>query len=95
MRRMATLEMVFSRDEVEREIPFRVIVETRYGSIWDTYRRKRRWVQEFTPQEREKARKIFMRAHGWYLGKGIPDTVRMSVETYRFWNKLGDFCCSI
>lgn len=92
---MATLEMVFSRDEVECEIPFRVIVETRYGSIWDTGCRKRRWIQKFTEQERDKACRLFRQAHGWYLGRGIPDTVRMSVATYRLWEKLGAFCCSI
>lgn len=60
-----------------------------------TMRCKRRWREEFTEAEREKARKLFSRSHDWLLGRGVPDTVQMSVETYQLWQKLGCFCGSI
>ena len=85
----------FDHDEIEREIPFRVICEARYGARWDTGRRRRRWLAEFTEAERKKANECFRKSHIWYLSKGVPDNVKMTVDTYHFWQKLGDFCASL
>lgn len=89
---MAHLEVVLNRDDVHEQIPYAVICEIRYGSRWDTMRRKRRWMAEFTKEERDATYKLFPKAHNWYVGRGVPDLVRMSLSTYRLWQKLGDFC---
>ena len=87
--------IVLSQDEVHRKIPYAVICETRYGSRWDTSRRRRRWTTEFTEAERKAAAELFPRAHNYYVGKGVPNEVRMKPETLYLWQKLGDFCASL
>lgn len=92
---MATIELVLTSYEVHTEIPYAVICMTRYGSDWNTMRRKRRWKEEFTEQERGAAEKLFPKAHNWLLGRGVPETVRMPIDDFALWQKLGDFCASI
>ena len=92
---MAKLIMVLTSEEVHRSIPYSLICMTRYGSSWNTMRRKRRWKMEFTEAEREAASKLFSRSHDWLLGRGVPDEVRMTTETYGLWQKLGNFCGSL
>lgn len=87
--------LVFEHDEIQREFPYALICETRYGRYWDTMRRRRRWAQEFTEKERRDASSIFNLAHNWYVGKGVPDKVRMVPSTYALWMKLGAFCASL
>jgi len=92
---MAKLMLVMSCEEVHETIPYAVVCEARYGSRWSTMRRKRRWMAEFTEAEREKAGELFRRAHNWCLGRGIPETVRMSLNTFDLWQRLGAFCGSL
>lgn len=67
----------------------------RYGSAWNTMHRKRRWAAEFTEREKKAATKLFAKSHEWTLTRGVPDSVVMSVETFKLWQKLGDFLASI
>ena len=92
---MATFYMELEAQEVHDKIAFPLICTVRYGSCWETMRRKRKWVEEFTPEERKAADKLFSKAHSWYLGRGVPETVRMTVSTYYLWKKLEAFCASI
>lgn len=92
---MPKLEIVFDRDEIEQKLAYRLICETRESSVWDTGRRRRRWVTEFTYREREAAARIFAQAHSWYLVKGLHDSVRMSLGTLELWQKLEAFCGSL
>lgn len=92
---MAQFLMELDVDEVHEKIAYQLICETRYSNFWDRLPIKRRWFEEFTPEEREEAEQLFRRAHSWYLGKGVTDTVRMSVRTYYLWKKLEAFCASI
>ena len=92
---MATIEVVLTRDEVHKEINYGLICMTRYGSAWNTMRRKRRWVAEFTEAERHAAYKLFSKSHIWFCVRGVPDTVRMSFSTYHLWQKLAAFCGSL
>lgn len=92
---MAIVMLKLSRDEIQKEIPYAAICEARYGARWSAARRKRRWKQEFTDAEKEKAARLFSLSHTWYLVKGVPEKVTMSISTYAFWQKLGDFCASI
>ena len=87
-----TLMLNLTRDEIQTEIPYALICEARYGAVWDTGKRRREWKAQFTEAEREKASRLFRLAHMWYLTKGVPDRVTMSMSTFKLWQKLGEFC---
>jgi hypothetical protein len=89
------LYLELDRDEIHQKIPYAVICETRFGSRWNTMRRKRRWVEEFTEAERNSAERLFKMAHNWYLVKGVPDQIRLTPDTLMLWGKLGNFCASL
>ena len=84
-----------NREQVERDIPYRVVCEARYGGRWDTGTRKRRWNREFNEAERRAASSLFRQAHKWTLRSGVPTGVKMSETAYDLWQKLGDFCASL
>ena len=90
-----TTMVKLSHDEVNTNIPYAMICETRYGGHWNTTKRRKRWSEEFTEAERRKACPMFKQAHLWYLVRGVPDEVVMSAETLVFWKRLGDFCASL
>lgn len=92
---MARLEIVMRYDEIRELIPYSLICTVRESSIWQTARRRRRWLAEFTEKEREAATRIFRSAHLWYLIKGVPEEVRMSTSTFNLWMKIADFCMSL
>lgn len=90
---MATIEILMTREEIIDTIPYDMICMTRYGTVWRTMARKRLWDIDFSDKEKEEAEKIFKLCHSWFVGKGIPDTVRMDFYTYRLWRKIEEFCC--
>ena len=92
---MAMIEVVMTSEEVSKNIAYQMICQTRYGSVWNTMKCKLRWNKEFSDNEKEKAEKIFRQAHSWFVGKGIPDTVRMDFPTFELWNKIETFCGSL
>lgn len=87
--------MELTRDEIRARIPYALICETRDGARWGTSRRRRRWAEEFTEQEKSASTRLFSLAHQWYLVKGVPDKVVMSAGTLALWEKLGAFCGSL
>lgn len=87
--------LALTRDEIQRKIPYGVICETRYGCRWDTGRRRRAWMEQFTKEERAVASRLFRKAHEWTLTRGVPDEVKMTTKTFALWLKLGAFCASI
>ena len=87
--------LVLSNDEVNARIPYQVICEGRYGSHWNTMHRKRRWLTEFTEEERAAASRLFDMAYTWAMRTGVPDTVRVQPSTLALWLKLGALCASI
>lgn len=92
---MAKRMMKLTAEEVRVNIPYDLICYARYGSAWHTGRRRRTWLTDFSESEREAAGRLFRMAHNWTVGRGVPDTVRMSRKTFHLWQKLGDFCASI
>lgn len=92
---MASLEVILNRNEVQQYIPYELICMTRYGARWETGKRRRRWMNEFTDEERNAAGRLFAKAHDWTLSRGVPDVVRMSTKTYGLWQKLGYFCATL
>lgn len=92
---MAKIMLVMTREEVNESIAYSLICFVRYGRAWDTGRRRRAWLADFSESEREAAGRLFRMAHNWTVGRGVPDTVQMSRKTFHLWQKLGDFCASI
>lgn len=84
-----------TKDEIQQEIPYAVICEARYGCRWETGRRRRAWMEQFTEEERVAASRLFRRAHEWTLTRSVPDEIKMTPKTLALWNKLGAFCASI
>lgn len=89
------IDVILTRDEVNAQIPYALICMTRYGQSWNTGRRRRRWLEEFTEAERISASRLFSMSHTWTLIKGVPEEVRMSAHTLALWLKLGEFCATI
>lgn len=89
------LYLEFTHDEIQREFPYALICETTEGARWNTG--KRRWIYNnlFNEKDRETCREIMKKAHSWYLGRGVPESVKMTPRTYTLWKKLGDFCASL
>ena len=84
-----------THDEIVDKIPYSLICQTRYGARWDTGKRRRAWVQQFSESERRLACTLFRQAHLWYLVRGVPDEVVMKASTLALWMKLGAFCGSL
>ncbi len=86
----------FNHDEIQKEIPYRIIAETTSRSIWNTGRRKRLFANLFSKAERDMVSKIKAQAHSWALVKGVPkEGVAMTMSTYQLWHKLAEFCASL
>lgn len=92
---MAATYKVLTAYEVYSWIPYRMMCEIRYGCLWNTGRRRRQWLKEFSESERAASTRLFNMAHDWAVGRGVPDKVRMTEETYQLWKKLAKFCASI
>lgn len=91
----ARIMLTLTHDEIQANIPYAMICETRFGRAWGTGRRRRAWLKEFTEQERETAGRMFRQAYDWYLVHGVPDEVTMTAKTFALWIRLGEFCASI
>ena len=89
------LEIVLTRDEIQEVIPYQIICMTRYSSVWNTMRRKRRWKEQFPGYKGEKANAMCRQAYNWMLKTGSPEQIRMSATTYDLWQELGAFCMSL
>ena len=89
------MEIVLTQDEIAQVIPYQMICMTRYSSVWNTMRRKRRWATEFSAYERERLNTMCRQTHNWMMTTGLPETIRMSFGTYELWNRLAVFCASL
>ena len=87
--------MRFNRDEIVELIPYPIICETMCGSKWGTGRVRRKYLETFTPPERETISRLKAQAYSWHLVKGVPEFVSMLPKTYKLWQRLADFCMSI
>lgn len=92
---MASIMLVLTREEVERELPYKLICETMCGARWDTRTRRQRWSAEFTEAERRACAKLKSQAYSWYLKTGVPDEVQMTLGTLGLWERLGNFCAAL
>ena len=89
------MEVIFTQDELKEEIPYQMICMTRYGSVWNTMRRKRKWAETFSAYERERLNAMCRQTYVWTCTNGLPETIRMSLGTYNLWQRLAEFCVSL
>ena len=99
---MAYLKIVLNRDEINSQIPYPLICETRYGAKWGGDRQRhtsskvqRKYKEIFSKEERAEAAKLFVLAHKWYLSTGAPDEYETTPQILALWEKLAAFCASI
>ena len=83
------------REQATLHTPYALGGLPRCGAHGGTGHRRRRWLEEFTEQEREAATRLFSLSHSWLLTTGVPDEVRMTPKTFALWKKLGNFCGSV
>ena len=84
--------LVLTYDEIQEQIPYAFVAETMSSSVWNTGKRKRLMAQYFTEAEMEEADKLHRIARNWYMYKGVPEEVQMTMDTYYLWNRLAAFC---
>lgn len=99
---MAYFKVILNHGEIEEEIPYKLICETRYGAKWGGDRQRhtlskvqRKYREMFSEEEQREAAKLFVLAHKWYLSTGTPDEYEATPETLELWKKLGEFCTSV
>ena len=82
-------------DEIQKEIPYAIVAETMSSAVWNTGKRKRLMKEHFTDAEIKTISGLHRTARTWYLYKGVPEEVCMTMNTYRLWHKLANFCCQL
>lgn len=85
----------FNRDDIQKRLPYMLLCETHSSSRWQTGRRKRLYLEQFTEQERKAADRIFAQARHWAMVTGAPENVTMSIRTAELWEKLAQFCAEL
>ncbi len=90
-----TFYIALNHDEIQERIPYAIVAETMSSAVWGTGKRKRLMKQWFTETEIDAIYRLHKQAHSWYCVKGVPEEVKMSVNTYNLWQKLANFCCEI
>lgn len=89
------LYISLNQDEIREQIPFAIIAEAMSGAKWNTGRRRRLMKGLFTEAEIKASYHIHKQAYSWYLVKGVPEEVKMTMNTYRLWHKLAGFCSAL
>lgn len=89
------LYISFDADEIRKEIPYAIVAGTMSRAIWNTGKRKRLMKQQFTESEIEATYRLHRMARDWYLYKGVPDEIKMTLNTYHLWHKLANFCATL
>lgn len=89
------LYLSFNHDEIHEEIPYPIVAETMSSARWNTGKRKRLMKQQFTEAEIEATYRLHKQAYDWHLRKGVPEEVKMTMNTYHLWHKLANFCYEI
>lgn len=87
--------IALNREEIQERIPYAIVAETMSSAVWNTMRRKRLAKEFFTEVEMDAIYRLHRQARDWYLYKGVPDEVKMTVKTYCLWQKLANFCCEL
>lgn len=89
------LYISLNSEEIRNQIPYAIVAETMSGAKWNTGRRKRLMKECFTESEIEAIYRLHKQAYSWYLVKGLPEEIKMTLNTYHLWHKLANFCCEL
>ena len=89
------LYISLNQDEIRQKITYTVVCEIMCGAKWNTGKLKRLMKQYFTESEIESTYRLHKQAREWYLYKGVPKEIKMTLQTYDLWQKLADFCCQL
>ena len=89
------LYISLNHDEIQEQIPYAIVAETMSRSVWNTGKSKRLMKEQFTESEIEAIYRLHKQAYSWYLVKGVPDEVKMTLNTYELWQRLANFCCEL
>jgi hypothetical protein len=90
-----TFYIALNHDEIQERIPYAIVAETMSSAVWGTGKRKRLMKQWFAEAEIDAIYRLHKQAYSWYCVKGVPEEVKMSVNTYNLWQKLANFCCEL
>jgi hypothetical protein len=89
------LYISFNADEIRKEIPYSVVAETMSRAVWNTGKRRRLMKEQFTEAEIEACYRLHKQAYTWYLRTGVPEELKMTLDTYHLWHKLANFCSTL
>lgn len=84
-----------SREEIQKKIPYAIVCETMSSSVWGTGRRKRLMKERFTEEEISKFDSMHNQARSWFLKKGVPNELVISISDIGLWERLAAFCCEL
>lgn len=84
--------VILEHDEVNDILHYQLIASCIGSSSWNTGKINREKEKIFSPSELEMIKKIYNKAHKWYLITGVPNEISMSIEEFNLWKKLKDFC---
>lgn len=90
-----TFYIALNHDEIQAQIPYALVAETMSGSRWNTSKRKHLMKERFTEAEIKTISGLHKTARTWYLYKGVPEEVHMTLKTYDLWHRLANFCREI
>lgn len=92
---MATLYLSFSREEIQKEIPYAIVAETMSRSVWNTGRRKQLMKEHFIEPEIDIINRLGRQAHRWHLTTGVPEELKLTLHTFEMWQRLANFCATL
>lgn len=86
--------ITLDRDELRKNIPYRVISETSQLTIWNTGKRKRRFKEHFTEDEQENCLRLVEQARAWTKA-GAPEHANLTASDIVLWQRLANFCAEL
>ena len=84
--------VILEHDEVHDILQYQLITSCVGSSFWNSGKINREKEKTFSLSEIEMIKKIYKKAHTWYLITGVPNEVIMPLAEFNLWKKLKDFC---
>jgi len=87
--------MVLDRDEINRQLPYAVIVEN-WDKVKSSGSKRRKYLAEFSESERKRLSDLYRKYfYNWYLRTGVPKTFTCRPETLELAQRAGNFFASV
>ena len=78
-------------EELNDRLHYRLICEQMGSDRWRTGKVQRAFTVEFSYEEIVECKRIYKKAHRWYLKELPQEPVEMYMDEYKLWRKLKDF----